>query len=257
MHNLKPKKHLGQHFLRDTKICEQITNLIQAKREDSVIEIGPGEGVLTEFLLRKFPHVLLVEVDPEAVHFLQQRFSKDYPKLNILHRDILKLNIQEQLQLNSHLVGNLPYNISSPIFFLLLDHIPFVKEGVFMIQQEVAERICANPGSKTFGILSVLLGAYFDLSLAFTVPPSVFYPPPKVNSAVIRLERKAKLPQVSFKKLKRVVKTAFQQRRKTLRNALKPLHFQPFEALAHIQTKRAEALSVEEYITLAHHLRDS
>lgn len=252
MDNLKPKKHLGQHFLRDTRICEQITNLIHANPDDSLIEIGPGEGVLTQFLTEKFNKLLLIEIDPEAVHYLQKRFAKR--DIQIIHRDILTFDISGQLAKDSHFVGNLPYNISSPIFFLLLDHLSYVKEGVFMIQQEVAERICANPGSKTFGILSVLLGAYFHLDLAFTVPPSVFYPPPKVNSAVIRMARKEQLPDISFKQLKRVVKIAFQQRRKTLRNALKSLHFQPFEGMENLMTKRAEALSVDAFLTLAHHL---
>ncbi len=252
MHYLKPKKYLGQHFLKDTSICERIIRLLSASSLDTVVEIGPGEGVLTQFLYVQYKNLLLVEIDPEAVQFLSHRFHQ--PPINIIHRDILAWKLASDIPEDTYFIGNLPYNISSPIFFRLLDHVPFMKEGVFMLQLEVAERICAHPGSKKFGILSVLLGAYFRRELCFQVPPEVFRPPPKVMSAVIRLERKEILPEVDFVKLKRLVKTAFHQRRKTLKNALKSVAIRPFDGLEEILKKRAEALPVEMYIKLTHYM---
>lgn len=255
MHKLKPKKHLGQHFLTDNQIAVDITELLGAGKSDSVAEIGPGQGVLTVHLWKRFPNLLLVEVDPEAVEFLNQNYKHYSPRIK--HIDVLKWKLAEDLPLDSYLIGNLPYNISSPIFFHILEHLPYVKEGVFMIQKEVADRICAKPGNKTYGILSVLLGAYFDLEYGFTVPAHVFRPPPKVTSAVIRMRRKELVPDIALNQLKRVVKTAFNQRRKTLRNALKSLRFKDFPEMNSWLTLRAENLSVEEFIKLTQHLETS
>jgi 16S rRNA (adenine1518-N6/adenine1519-N6)-dimethyltransferase len=252
MQNLKPRKYLGQHFLTDQTVAARIVDCLQAKPTDNVIEIGPGEGVLTEFLVKKFPNLRLLEVDERAVEVLKKRFA-DRP-VQIIEADVLKWPMETELPAEVAFIGNLPYNISSPIFFRMLEHRDRVKEGVFMIQKEVAERICADEGSKTYGILSVLLGAYFDLSYAFSVPPTVFRPPPKVMSGVLRMARKAEQPDIPFPRLKRVVRQAFGQRRKTLRNALKGLEFRPFPEQEQMWTQRAEQLSVAEFLQLTAHL---
>lgn len=234
-------------------MAAQIAACLQAKPEDQVVEIGPGQGILTDCLWPQYPRLQLVEVDADAVAWLTQHFGEDGPQ--IIHQDILKWQPETHLQVDAFFIGNLPYNISSPIFFSLLEHLPFVKEGVFMIQKEVAERICAPEGSKTYGILSVLLGAYFHRSYEFSVPPEVFRPPPKVMSGVMRLSRKTDLPTVPFAVLKRVVKQAFGQRRKTLRNGLKGLDFVDFPEKEQWLKMRAEQLSVEQFVYLAEQLR--
>jgi 16S rRNA (adenine1518-N6/adenine1519-N6)-dimethyltransferase len=251
MHNLKPKKHLGQHFLRDKNVAQRIADCLQAEAGDQVVEIGPGQGILTDCLWPRYPRLQLVEVDPDAVSWLTQHYGEDGPR--IVQQDILQWKPAEHLEPDACFIGNLPYNISSPIFFALLDHLSYVKEGVFMIQKEVAQRICASEGSKTYGILSVLLGAYFERTYEFSVPPGVFRPPPKVVSGVLRLERKEELPGLTFPLLKKVVKKAFNQRRKTLRNALKGLAFEDFEEKDEWMTKRAEQLSVAQFVRLSQH----
>ncbi len=249
MRNLNPKKHLGQHFLTDTGIAQRITELLRAEPADVVIEIGPGKGVLSQYLMPKYPLFQMVEVDEDAVAYMKANFAAHNPKL--IHEDFLKWNISATIPPDSFFIGNLPYNISSPIFFRFLEHLPFIQEGVFMIQKEVARRICSPPGSKEYGILSVLLGAYFDLEYCISVAPGAFFPPPKVQSAVIRMTRKSEPPEVEFSKLKAVVKTAFNQRRKTLRNALKALNLADFEGKEDLYTQRAEQLSVEDFIRLS------
>ncbi|MEM6629119.1 MAG: 16S rRNA (adenine(1518)-N(6)/adenine(1519)-N(6))-dimethyltransferase RsmA [Bacteroidota bacterium] len=253
MHKVSPKKYLGQHFLKDKGLAQRIVDLLEADREDPVVEIGPGRGILTQYLLDLYPNLWLIEVDPEAADFIRRKFEDKNPRLYL--KDILKWNMREEIPPNTSFIGNLPYNISSPIFFRLLDHLPYVKEGVFMIQKEVADRICSPHGNKTYGILSVLLGAYFDISYAFSVSPGVFVPPPKVQSAVIVLQRKEEIPEVPFADLKRVVKAAFNQRRKTLKNALKGLEFHPFEEGTDKMSLRAEQLSVEEFVHMSKYLK--
>lgn len=248
MSTVHPKKHLGQHFLKDNSLAERIVSLLEGAEDQPVVEIGPGRGILTQFLLEKYPKLWLVEVDPEAAAFIEQAFKAYSPQVHL--RDILKWEMAGEIPHDTYFIGNLPYNISSPIFFRLLEHLPYIKKGVFMVQKEVADRICSPPGNKTYGILSVLLGAYFDCSYAFTVGPGAFIPPPKVKSAVMVLERKAILPEVPFPHLKQVVKSAFNQRRKTLRNAVKGLHFSEFEGKSALMSQRAEQLSVEQFIYL-------
>lgn len=252
MHNLKPKKYWGQHFLTDLHVAERIVHLLQAEESEVIIEIGPGQGVLTQFLSKKFPALKVVEIDPEAVVYLktQLQLSED----QIIHKDVLKWKMAEDIPKNSHFIGNLPYNISSPFFFQLLENLEYVQAGAFMIQDEVARRICASPGGRTYGILSVLLGTYFDLTYEFQVDPSVFRPPPRVMSGVLSLKRKEVLPEISFSDLKKVVKQAFSMRRKTLRNALKSLEFKNREQYDELFTRRAETLSVEEYLDLTRNL---
>ncbi|MEZ4848237.1 MAG: 16S rRNA (adenine(1518)-N(6)/adenine(1519)-N(6))-dimethyltransferase RsmA [Bacteroidia bacterium] len=249
MHNLKPKKHLGQHFLTDPGYAKRIVDMLKAPEDAPVFEIGPGQGVLTEFLIQQYSRLALIEVDPDAVQWLRSHFAKQNPQ--IIHTDVLKWNMEEDIDAPAYLIGNLPYNISSPIFFQILENRNLVKEGVFMIQKEVAERIAADPGSKTYGILSVLLGVYFDIEYGFSVPPSVFRPPPKVVSGVIRITRRDEEEVVPFRNLKIVVKTAFNQRRKTLRNALKSLDFQDFLQKEEMLKMRAEQLSKEDFLVLA------
>lgn len=249
MDNLKPKKYLGQHFLKDQGIAQRIVDQLSAGPTDEVVEIGPGQGVLTAYLMARYPRLQCVEVDDEAVAYLAQRFTQ--PALNVIHQDVLTWKVAESLQPDAFFIGNLPYNISSPFFFKLMEVLPYVKEGVFMVQKEVAQRICADKGSKTYGILSVLLGAYFERRYLFSVPPGAFRPPPKVMSGVLKLERKANLPEVSASALKHLVKTAFNQRRKTLRNALKSIPLQEFEQKEAWLQLRAEQLGVEAFLKLA------
>lgn len=253
MHNLKPKKYLGQHFLRDEQIARRIVDLLPLGSENQVVEIGPGMGVLTGDLIDRYPRLKVVEVDSDAVAYLTKRFVD--PKIDIIHADVLKWDMKADISPDTYFIGNLPYNISSPIFFRFLEHLPYIQHGVFMIQKEVAARICADSGNKTYGILSVLLGAYFELKYEFSVSPGSFSPPPKVVSGVLSMRRRETMPDVPFRDLKQVVKQAFNQRRKTLRNALKSLEFEPFEGQEVFFKQRAEQVDIEGFLMLTRHLK--
>ena len=221
--DVRPKKRLGQHFLADRRIAERIVGQVQSAMGDTVIEIGPGTGVLTGFLLEKYGECFhAVELDGESVDFLQSKF----PELSgrIYYEDFLRLDLKAKFGGQITIVGNFPYNISSQILFRVLDFRDQVTELVGMFQREVGRRVCSGPGSKEYGILSVLVSAFYETSYLFTVSENVFIPPPKVKSGVIRLERKPdiKLPcseDLFFK----IVKMGFNQRRKTLRNSLSQL----------------------------------
>jgi 16S rRNA (adenine1518-N6/adenine1519-N6)-dimethyltransferase len=250
MTRVRPKKHLGQHFLHDQEIAGKIVASLQYPNTANVLEIGPGMGVLTHFLLAlKDREIWVIDIDKESIDYLQ----KSLPQLKnrIIHGNIIKLNIKDLFTGSVVLIGNLPYNISSQIFFRLLELKNMVPEMVCMIQKEVAERIASPPGNKTYGILSVLLQAFYDIEYLFTVEPGAFHPPPKVDSGVIRLTRnnKKELPcaePLFFK----VVKQGFQNRRKTLRNALKPLNL-PKQIIEHpFLSLRAEQLSVDDFVAL-------
>jgi 16S rRNA (adenine1518-N6/adenine1519-N6)-dimethyltransferase len=254
MHNLKPKKRLGQHFLRDLGTARRIVQSLGAAASDPVVEIGPGEGVLTGFLIEAYSRLTLVEVDHDAVAYLCARFPRD--AFRLVHMDVLAWPMKTALEPESFLIGNLPYNISSPFFFHLLDARERVRAGVFMVQKEVAARICSPPGSKAYGILSVLLGAYFDLAYEFSVAPGAFRPPPKVQSGVFSLCRKAEAPDVSFPALLRLVKLAFGQRRKMLRNALSSLGLPEEPETAAFFSLRAEQIAVADFIRLARRWED-
>lgn len=250
---VKPKKHLGQHFLTDLSIAERIVNQVQVHEDyQHLVEIGAGTGVLTDFLLKSEKYTThIVEIDTESVKYLQ----KHYPELNerITEGDFLNTDLGALFdQQPIGIIGNFPYNISSQIFFKVLDHRQQVKEVVGMLQKEVAERIAAKPGSKTYGILSVLLQAYYDIEYIFTVPPEVFNPPPKVYSGVIALKRnQVQQLDCDEKLFKRIVKQGFNNRRKTLRNALKSIQL-PEHLKAHtLLNKRAEQLSVADFVLLA------
>ncbi len=247
---VKAKKHLGQHFLKDLHIAEKIADTLQGKSYTKVLEIGPGMGVLTRFLLEKDFETFVVEIDSESVQYLQKHF----PALenHILEADFLKLDLTRYFASDSlAIIGNFPYNISSQIIFKTLENKERIPEFAGMFQKEVAQRIAASPGHKTYGILSVLTQAFYKVDYLFTVSPQVFVPPPKVESAVIRMTRKEDyrlpVPEDLFRK---VVKTAFNQRRKTLRNSLKTFHLSDKLREDSIFARRPEQLGVEAFITL-------
>jgi 16S rRNA (adenine1518-N6/adenine1519-N6)-dimethyltransferase len=245
---VRAKKNLGQHFLKDQNIARKIVTSLGCENIKSVLEIGPGMGVLTRFLLERTDistHV--VEIDAESVEYLKEH----YPDLKdrILSGDFLKLPLKDYFRDSFAIIGNFPYNISSQIFFKVLENRDVVPEVVGMIQKEVAERIATGPGSKTYGILSVLLQAFYNIEYLFTVHENVFAPPPKVKSAVIRLKRNERQTLGCKETLFfNVVKTAFNQRRKTLHNSLKSLYASGFDNP--MLQKRPEQLSVEEFIEL-------
>jgi 16S rRNA (adenine1518-N6/adenine1519-N6)-dimethyltransferase len=251
MHEVRPKKFLGQHFLKDQNIAQKIVDSLSvADKNESIVEIGPGTGVLTDKLVNlRCKQLLPIELDRDSVAFLRQKKYGEH--VQIIEGDFLKMDIEGHTQDQLLVIGNFPYNISSQIFFKLLDLRHQVKEVVCMIQKEVADRVCAPHGNKTYGILSVLIGAYFDPEMLFKVPPGVFIPPPKVNSAVIRLKRKQNISLACDDKLfRKIVKQGFQNRRKTLRNALKPIFLPEELTRDEIFDKRAEQLSVEDFIQL-------
>lgn len=248
---VKPKKFLGQHFLKDLSIAKDIADTVDVCPDLPILEVGPGMGVLTQFIMQKNRAVKVVELDYESVTYLRENF----PALedNIIEDDFLKLNLEKLFDGKPFvLTGNYPYNISSQIFFKVLDFKEHVPCCSGMIQKEVAERLAAGPGSKTYGILSVLLQAWYTVEYLFTVSEFVFDPPPKVKSAVIRMVRNDRKELGCDEKLfKTVVKTSFNQRRKTLRNSMKPLLGKdcPDYALP-VFDKRPEQLSVEQFVEL-------
>ena len=221
MHHVKAKKYLGQHFLKDMGVARQIAESLTLDGPTAVLEIGPGMGVLTQFLLQNpLIDLTAVELDSESVVYLHEH----YPDLKVIEADFLKMDLKSVFSDKFCIIGNFPYNISSQIFFKMLDNKDSIPCLAGMIQKEVAERIAAPAGSKTYGILSVLMQAYYKIEYLFTVGAHVFDPPPKVQSAVIRFTRN-EVSQIDCNEqlFKTVVKTAFNQRRKTLRNSLKPI----------------------------------
>lgn len=243
---VKPKKNLGQHFLRNEDIARQIAESIVSSPKN-VLEIGPGMGVLTKYLIDQgYENFNVVEIDRESVEYLQQH----YPALreHIWSKDFLALDLAGLFEQNLTIIGNFPYNISSQILFKVLDYKELVNEVVGMFQKEVAERVAAKPGNRQYGILSVLLQAFYDIEYLFTVDEHQFFPPPKVKSAVIRLTRNPdKQLNCAENLFKHVVKSAFNQRRKTLRNSLSQFEFSDEYRQNSIFTKRPEQLSVQEF----------
>lgn len=254
MQQVRAKKYLGQHFLKDENIAKEIADSLSGDYP-YVLEIGPGMGVLTKYLIidPKIKGLKVVEIDKESVDYL----NSNYPTLNILSEDFLKMNIEELYPCPYSIIGNFPYNISNQILFKLFENRNKVLELVGMFQKEVAERVCSKSGNKVYGILSVLLSAYFDIEYLFTVDENVFIPAPKVKSAVIRLKRNNvdKL-DCDEKLFIRVVKTAFNQRRKMLRQALKPLGISLDNIDPELMTKRAEQLSVEQFISITNSIKE-
>lgn len=261
---VRAKKALGQHFLTDQSIAKGIVDALSPSSVPDVLEIGPGMGVLTQYLLRREDiRLKMVELDSESVVYLLTHFPDMQGKL--IEADYLKLDVHKFFKGQYRIIGNFPYNISSQIFFKILEDRSLVPEVVCMIQKEVADRIAEGPGSKTYGILSVLLQAWYDIDYVMAVGPGAFAPPPKVKSAVIRLRRNSRTELGCDEKLfKTVVKTAFNQRRKTLRNALKPLTgtvINPDSASRifsdPIFDLRAERLGVEDFVRLTRLLSEA
>jgi 16S rRNA (adenine1518-N6/adenine1519-N6)-dimethyltransferase len=245
--NVRPKKSLGQHFLNDQNIARKIAESIDGQPE-MVLEIGPGMGVLTKFIKEKHADFRVVEIDKESVEYLIAKTLM--PADRIISDDFLQIDLSAIINKPCCIIGNFPYNISSQIFFKVLDNRAFVTQTVCMIQKEVAERLAAPPGSKTYGILSVLLQAFYDIKYLFTVNEHVFVPPPKVKSAVIRLTRnKTANLDCNEELFFKVVKTAFNQRRKTLRNSLRSMY--TAEKMQHeIFNERPERLGVSDFVFL-------
>lgn len=248
---VKPKKALGQHFLTDVSIARRIADTLQVAPSLPVIEVGPGMGVLSRCLLDNGHKLRVAEVDNESIEYLKKHFS-DLPYEDILNRDFLKLDLKNVFPGADKIavIGNYPYNISSQIFFHVLEYKDIVQVCSGMLQKEVAERLCAPPGTKARGILSVMLQAWYDVEYLFTVEPGVFNPPPKVYSGVMRMVRNNVTDLgVDPSRFKTVVKTAFAQRRKQLRNSLKPL-FPNGLPQSDLLTLRPEDLSVQQFIEL-------
>lgn len=253
---MKAKKELGQHFLKNENIASAIANALDFKlieKKIDCLEIGPGKGVLTKYLLKNTSFNLkVVELDTEAIDYLNVHLPEVSDK--IIHSDVLKLDYSSVLASPAVIIGNIPYNITGPIFFKMLDYRDLLEQAVFMIQKEVADRIYAHEGSKVYGILSVLLQAYYDVEYLFGVDENEFDPPPKVKSAVLKLTKKTEQPDIEdFKFFKNVVKAAFNQRRKTLRNALSL--YETSKIPEEYLPKRAEQLSVNDFIRLYKKLR--
>ncbi|MEN8227480.1 MAG: 16S rRNA (adenine(1518)-N(6)/adenine(1519)-N(6))-dimethyltransferase RsmA [Bacteroidota bacterium] len=245
---VRPKKYLGQHFLTDPTIAERIVSALSTKPGDTVIEIGPGTGVLTGPLLERDIQLLPVEIDPESIIHLKNRWPSLEKRL--IEEDFLKLNIDAYTSDPFHVIGNFPYNISSQIFFRVLEYRQRIPSVICMLQKEVANRIASPPGSREYGILSVLLQAYFDIQYLFTVKPGSFFPPPKVTSGVIRLTRNSTISLPCDEKLFfLVVKSTFNQRRKMIRNSLKSILLN-LDSNFELLSKRPEQLGVPEFIEL-------
>jgi 16S rRNA (adenine1518-N6/adenine1519-N6)-dimethyltransferase len=246
---VQPKKHLGQHFLTDPAIAERIVNLLPPEKNRTLIEVGPGKGVLTEYIFQsEYKNFIAVDVDKESIEYLKDKY-KEHNKC-FLEGDILKMPLEETGKRNYHIIGNFPYNISSQIFFKVLEEKQKVEHVVCMIQKEVAERIAAPPGSRTYGILSVFLQAYYNVEFQFSVKPGSFYPVPKVTSSVITLTRNnTENLECNEKLFFRVVKTTFNQRRKTIRNSLRTILLTLGDEIE-ILSKRPEQLGVKEFVEL-------
>jgi 16S rRNA (adenine1518-N6/adenine1519-N6)-dimethyltransferase len=247
---IRPKKSLGQHFLKEPAIAQRIAETLSDCRGLPVLEVGPGMGMLTRCLLDEAHDLRVVEVDRESVDYLHQHF----PALEgrIIAGDFLRLNLNELYPGAFCVIGNYPYHISSQIFFKVLEYREQVVCCSGMLQKEVAERLAAGPGSRTYGIISALIQPWYDVEYLFTVDAGVFDPPPKVQSAVIRMTRNGRKSLDCDEKLyKRVVKTSFNQRRKTLRNSMKPLLGKDFPDYAlPLFDKRPEQLSIEQFTEL-------
>jgi 16S rRNA (adenine1518-N6/adenine1519-N6)-dimethyltransferase len=250
-HQVKAKKHLGQHFLNDESVAEKIADSLTLNGYKNVLEIGPGMGVLTKYLLKKEIITYVIEIDTESVEYLQANYLNLAPR--IIEKDFLKFDLTQVFNQEPFaIIGNFPYNISTQIVFKTLELRDQIPEFSGMFQKEVAQRICSKEGSKVYGILSVLTQAFYDAEYLFTVPPHVFNPPPKVESGVLRLTRKADYSLPCDEKLFfKTVKTAFQQRRKTIRNSLKTLNLSDNLKANSIFDKRPEQLSVKEFIDLS------
>lgn len=247
---VRPKKALGQHFLKDLHIAKEIADTLGSYDNLPVLEVGPGMGVLTQFLLQKEKDLTVVELDKESINYL----NTHYPALSgrIIEGDFLRLDLTTLFPGQFCVIGNYPYNISSQIFFKVLENKDLIPCCSGMVQREVGQRLASSPGKKTYGIITVLLQVWYNIEYLFTVDETVFQPPPKVKSAVIRMTRnhRTKL-ECDENLLKTIVKTSFNQRRKTLRNSMKPILGKNCDLYElPVFDKRPEQLSVEEFIEL-------
>ena len=258
MPQVRPKKFLGQHFLTDLQVARNIADTVDACPDIPVLEVGPGMGVLTQFLLQKNREIKVVELDRESVQFLKDNMSQLGD--NIIENDFLEMDLKEGFQGKPFvLTGNYPYNISSQIFFKMLEYKDFIPCCTGMIQKEVAERMAAAPGSKTYGVLSILVQAWYDVEYLFTVHENVFNPPPKVKSAVIRLTRNSSQSLGCDERLfRRIVKTVFTMRRKMMRNGMKQILGAGHPMLQDpVFTRRPEQLSISEFIELTNRVEEA
>ncbi|MHA7055634.1 16S rRNA (adenine(1518)-N(6)/adenine(1519)-N(6))-dimethyltransferase RsmA [Aquimarina sp. M1] len=256
---VRAKKHLGQHFLKDENIAKKIGDTLTLQNYTNVIEIGPGMGVLTKYILQKDVNLIAMDLDTESIEYLNTSFPLEHPQIReskgtfkVVEADFLKHNLNMLFDNEPFAItGNFPYNISSQIVFKTLENRQRIPEFTGMFQKEVAQRICERPGSKVYGILSVLTQAFYDAEYLFSVPPSVFNPPPKVDSGVLRLTRKPiKSLPCNEKFFYKVVKTSFGQRRKTLKNSLKTFQLSNEIKEMDILAYRPEQLSVDQFIEL-------
>jgi len=256
---VRAKKHLGQHFLKDENIAQKIADTLSLENYTMVLEIGPGTGVLTKYLLAKKIDLYAMDLDAESIAYLRESFLLEHPSIKapqavfeIIEADFLKYDLSKLFGNESFAItGNFPYNISTQIVFKALEWRSQIPEFTGMFQKEVAQRICEKHGSKAYGILSVLAQTFYHAEYLFTVPPSVFSPPPKVESGVLRLKRKDGFDLGCDEKLYfRIVKTAFGQRRKTIRNSLKPFDLSEELRATELFDKRPEQLSVEDFMNL-------
>jgi len=245
---VQAKKHLGQHFLKNLDIAKNISDAISSDFEGDILEIGPGMGVLTQFLIKKNNQIFALDIDKESIDYLNKNYSES-SNLKIIEADFLRINLEEMSKKEIAIIGNFPYNISSQILFKILEYKPKIPEMVGMFQKEVAERVVAKHGNKTYGILSVLIQAYFKTDYLFTVDENEFNPPPRVKSAVIKLT-KYRNTIGNDALLHQIVKTGFGQRRKKLSNALKSLIIPEHIQNHSFMDLRAEQLSVENFIEL-------
>ena len=247
MSAVRAKKHLGQHFLTDRSIAERIAGVLTLENVDILLEVGPGTGVLTRFLVdRDIKKLSVIEIDRESVEYLE----REMPGLHIIEGDFLRYDLTQLGEGKIALIGNFPYNISSQIFFKALDNKDRIIEMAGMIQKEVAERISSGPGSKVYGILSVLLKVYYDIEYLFDVSPAVFRPQPRVTSAVIRMKRNSSSgPDCNEQMLKRIVKATFNQRRKMIRNSIRSA-YNIGDARHALMAKRPEQLGLDEFVEL-------
>src|SRR5690554_2742236 len=262
---VKAKKYLGQHFLKDETIAQKIGNILTLDGYRKVLEIGPGTGVLTKYLIGKDLDLVAMDLDKESILYLNQSFPLEHNKtrhpkghFKVVEADFLKYDLEELFGKDQFaIIGNFPYNISTQIVFKMLEYRDQVPEFSGMFQKEVAERICEKEGSKAYGILSVLVQAFYDAEYLFTVSPDVFDPPPKVQSGVLRLIRKSDYHlKVDEKLFKQVVKAAFNQRRKTLRNSLKTFNLSDVFKEDSIFALRPEQLSVSDFISLTQKIQN-
>ena len=245
------RKRWGQNFLVDRNLLEKIVRTIDPKKSDSILEIGPGEGALTELIFPKVKEMVAIEIDPMLIEHLKNRES--LKGLNIVHGDVLLQDIENLPVKNLvRVIGNIPYNITSPIIFWLIEQLHFWDDAFIMMQKEVAERLSAVVGTKAYGRFTVVTGAYLNMEYCFTIPPDVFIPKPKVDSAIIRFTKKEN-PLISDEKYMRfnkLVSTAFSQRRKMLRNTLKGWEIHPDLQKQINFTRRPETLTIEEFVSL-------